>query len=146
MQAHLRNVGGAVLGYIAMALVVMAMFTGLWLVIGAEGSFEPGTWEVSGVWSLASIVVGLLAGVLGGFVCSKVAVDDRGLWMLIVLVIILGVYSALYPVTGGAGPRLDDVGMAEAMMGAQQPAWLTWLNPFLGGVGAWFGSRLAKGK
>ena len=66
--------------------------------------------------------------------------------MLIVLVIILGVYSALNPVAGGAGPRLDDVGMAEAMMGAQQPAWLTWLNPLLGVAGAWFGSRLAKGK
>ncbi len=141
---HVRNVGGAVLGYIAMALVVMALFTGLWLVIGAEGSFETGTWEVSWVWSLGSIVVGLFAGVLGGFVCSKVAVDDRGLWMLIVLVIILGVYSALNPLAGAAGPRPDDVGMAEAMTGAQQPAWLTWLNPLLGGVGAWFGSRLSK--
>ena len=56
---HVRNIGGAVLGYIAMALVVMVLFTGLWMVIGAEGSFEPGTWEVSGVWSLATIVVGL---------------------------------------------------------------------------------------
>ena len=143
---HVRNIGGAVLGYIAMALVVMVLFTGLWLVIGAEGSFEPGTWEVSGVWSLGSIVVGLLAGVLGGFVCSKVAVDDRGFWMLVVLVVILGVYSALNPLDGLAGPRPEDVGMTAAMTGAQQPAWLTWLNPVLGVAGAWFGSRLAKGK
>ena len=141
---HVRNVGGAVLGYVVMALVVMVLFTGLWLALGAEGSFETGTWEVSWVWSLGSIVVGLLAGVLGGFVCSKVAVDDRGFWMLVVLVVILGVYSALNPVAGSAGPRPEDVGMAEAMTGAQQPAWLGWLNPLLGVVGAWFGSRLAK--
>ena len=141
---HVRNVGGAVLGYVVMALVVMVLFTGLWLALGAEGSFETGTWEVSWVWSLGSIVVGLLAGVLGGFVCSKVAVDDRGFWMLVVLVVILGVYSALNPVAGSAGPRPEDVGVAEAMTGAQQPAWLGWLNPLLGVVGAWFGSRLAK--
>ena len=40
-----------------------------------------------------------------------------------------------------AGPRPDDVSMMEATAGARQPAWFNWLNPLIGAVGVWFGSR-----
>ena len=40
-----------------------------------------------------------------------------------------------------AGPRPEDVSMMEATAGARQPAWVSWLNPVIGVVGVWFGSR-----
>lgn len=147
MSEHLRNIGGAVLGYVVMFAGVVVLMSVFWMAVGADGAFQPGSWEVSGTWSLGSIVVGLVAGILGGLVCAKVASDSRGVWMLIVLVVILGVATALTdaPAAGTApAVRPSDVGMTEAMMSASQPVWLAWLNPVLGAVGAFLGARLVK--
>ncbi len=45
---HVRNVGGAVLGWVVMAGAVFLLFAGLWMVLGVDGAFEPGSWDVSG--------------------------------------------------------------------------------------------------
>lgn len=147
MNEHLRNIGGAVLGYVVMFAGVVVLMSVFWMAVGADGAFQPGSWEVSGTWSLGSIVVGLVAGIVGGLVCGKVASDSRGVWMLIVLVVILGVATAMTDAPAAAaagGVRPADVAMTEAMMSAQQPAWLAWLNPVLGAVGAFLGARLVK--
>ena len=141
---HLRNIGGAVLGWVVMFAGVVLLMSGLWMVLGAERAFQPESWDISGAWILGSIVVGLLAAIPGGFVCGKVAADKRGVWMLVVLVVILGVASALPEMPAAAGMRPENIGMTEAMMSAVQPKWLAWLNPVLGTVGALLGARMAR--
>ena len=144
MNIHVRNVGGAVAGWVVMALCVFALMAVLWMALGVDGSFRPGSWEVTAAWSLGSVVIGLLAAVAGGIVCGKVAGDNRGALMLIVLVVVLGVANALFqpPATGAVRP--EDVAMIEAAGSAQQPRWLAWLNPVLGLVGILLGTRLAR--
>ncbi len=78
---------------------------------------------------------------IGGQVCFRVAHDAGGATLLIGLVIVLGVVNALIPPEMAAGPRPDDVSMMEATASARQPAWFNWLNPLVGAVGVWFGSR-----
>ena len=144
MKAHMRNIGGAVLGWVVMALGVLVLMSVLWMVLGADGAFRPESWEVSGGWSFGSIIVGLLAAVVGGLVCAKVSADGRGVWMLVALVVVLGVAAALPEAAVTEGMRPGEVSMMEAMMSAQQPKWLAWLNPVLGAIGALFGARLVK--
>ncbi len=144
MKAHMRNIAGAVLGWVVMFAGVVILFSVLWMVLRAEGSFRPESWEISGMWALGSIVVGLLAALPGGFVCSKVAADSRGVWMLVALVVILGVADALTGAQVVEGTRPEGVSMTEAMMSGQQPQWIAWLNPVLGTVGALIGARLAR--
>ena len=142
---HVRNVGGAVLGWVVMTGAVILLFTGLWMVMGPVGAFRPQSWEVSGMWLLGSIVASLLAAVFGGLVCTWVAADDRGLLMLMVLVVVLGVVLALGDApaaTGGIRPT--EVDMADAMNFAREPRWLAWLNPVLGAAGVFAGSRLVR--
>lgn len=143
---HLRNVGGAVLGWVVMAGAVFLLFSGLWMVLGPDGAFQPQSWEVSGMWLLGSILVSLLAAVIGGLVCTWVAADDRGLLMLMALVLVLGVAVALFEAPAPEGIRPPGVSMPEAMNSAQQPKWLAWLNPVLGVVGAFAGSRLVRNR
>ena len=144
MNVHMRNVGGAVLGWVVMAACVFALMAGLWMLLGEDGSFRPGSWEVTRAWTLGSVVIGLLAAVVGGFVCGKVAGDDRGVLMLVVLVVVLGVANALFqaPVAGAVRP--DGVAMLDAAGLAREPRWVSWLNPVLGLVGALLGARLAR--
>ncbi len=137
----LRNILAAIVGYIAMAAVLFALFSLLWLTLGPSRAFQPGSWEVSGGWALGSVALGLVGAYIGGRVCARLAHDARAAAILMAVVIVLGVVSALMPVDMPAGPRPDDVSMMEATAGARHPAWFSWLNPLIGAVGVWFGSR-----
>ena len=81
-----------------------------------------------------------------GWSATWVAADDRGLLMLMVLVVVLGITNALGDVPSAEGVRPLDVSMMEAMRSGQQPKWLAWLNPVLGVVGAFAGSRLVRNR
>ena len=137
----LRNILAAIVGYIAIVAVLFALSSLLWLTLGASRAFQPGTWEVAGGWVLGSIVIGFAAAYVGGRVCARMAHDARGALILIGILLVLSVVSILMPVEVATGPRPDDVGMLEATMNANQPTWLTWLNPVIGVLGVWLGSR-----
>ena len=142
----LKNILAAIVGYLAMAAVLFALFSLLWLTVGPSRAFEPGSWEVPGGWVLAQLVLGLVGAYIGGQVCAWVAHDARGATMLIGLVVVLGVVNALISPEVAAGPRPDDVSMMEATAGARQPVWYLWLNPLVGVVGVWFGSRKLRAR
>lgn len=139
-----RNFGAALLGWLASVVVVIATMSAAWFVMGADGTFLPGSWEVSPSWVFTTIVFGVAAGVCGGYLCAKVAADGRGILVLVGVIVVLGIVSALpEPATIVAG-RPDEVGLAEAMRSAQQPRWLAWLNPVIGVTGVLFGARLFR--
>lgn len=147
MSEHLRNFGGAVLGWVVMFGCVVILMAGFWMMLGADGAFQAGSWEVSGAWNFGTIVINLIAAVVGGLVCAKVAADKRGVWMLVALVVVLGVASALPDASmadAATSVRPSDVPMTEAMMSAREPRWMAWLYPVLGAVGALLGARLVK--
>jgi len=137
----LRNILAAIVGYIAIVAVLFALSSLLWLALGPSRSFQPSTWEVAAGWILGSIGIGFVGAYIGGRVCARMAHDAKGAMILIGILVVLGVVSILIPVEAATGPRPDDVGMMEATMSARQPTWLTWLNPVIGVVGIWLGSR-----
>ncbi len=147
MESLARNIGAAVLGWVTMAVGVFILMSLMWLGVGAEGAFRPGSWDVSTSWSLGSIAVGLLAALVGGLVCAKTSTSPWAVRLLVVIVVALGVMVAVGEMSApvaDAGPRPDGVGMIEAIATAQQPRWLTWLNPVLGAVGAILGTRMIR--
>ncbi len=132
---------GALAGYVVMAFVLFVLFTLAYLILGADGSFAEGSWDVSGAWIVVSIVGGLAAAFAGGFVCHRVARRMQGVWVLVALIVILGIAVAQVPGEATAVmERMTDPGLTEAMNNAQQPAWMHYLNPILGVVGVLFGS------
>ena len=142
--AHLRNVGGAVLGWVVMAVCVTAPMIGLFALLGPDRVFRPGGLEPTPAWLAASIAIGLAAGVAGGAICAKVASDRRGVLMLIALVVVLGVADALSQGTPPEVTAPELVGLLEALGSARPPAWISWLNPLLGAVGALVGAGIAS--
>lgn len=153
MQSLARNIGAAVLGWVTMAVAVFGLNFVMWSVLGADGAFRPESWDISWGWSLASIGVGFVAALAGGLVCAKIADGPWGVRLLVAIVVVLGVLVAMgnLEMTGlegiadaDPGPRPDDVGMIEAMSTAQQPVWVTWLNPVIGALGAILGGRMNR--
>ena len=137
----LKNILAAVLGYVVMFAVAFVLFSLMWAVLGADGSFEPSSWDVSGAWIGVSLVFGATVSAVGGFTCSKLAANRQGVAILIALVLVLGIVAAM-PDAATVGARLDDVSMFDAMSSARQPAWLRWISPVIGVVAVVFGAKL----
>lgn len=145
-----RNILGVVLGYVTMFAFVFISFTVLYLILGADGSFESGTYEVSIVWIIISFIFGLAAAVLGGYLCVLISKNNKAVLVLAALVLIFGIAMAI-PALGESADyvyemRKNDVSNMEAMQNAKQPAYMLILNPIIGALGVFAGSKLKKGK
>ena len=144
----IRNILGVVLGYVAMFAFVFITFTGLYFLLGADGAFQPDTYEVSLVWIVISLILGLAAAVLGGYLCVLISKNQKATMVLAGLVLVLGIAMAI-PVLGDSSNevqemRNDNTPNMEAMQKAKQPPLVALLNPIIGALGVFAGSRLKK--
>ena len=127
-----------VAAYLVIGVFVMVTFTIAYKLVGPNGAFRPGTYEVTLTWNLLSLVLGLIAAVLGGWVC--VLIDDRA-WAgrsLMILIVVLGMIdvAATFKKSQGTSPqRGDDVDNHTAMRHARKPVWVAVTNIIVGVVG-----------
>lgn len=144
MKSTLKNVTAAVVGYIVMFAAAFVLFSLMWTVLGADGAFAPGSWDVRMRWIIGSLGLGVIVAISGGFTCEKLSADRRGVVILVALVIVMAVLSAMPDAPlAPTGARPDGVSMFDAMSTAQQPGWLLVVNPIIGIVGVLFGAKLA---
>lgn len=143
-----KTIGAVLLGYVTMFALVFVTFGAAYLVLGAAGSFQPGTYQVSGVWIALSIVLGLVAAVAGGRVCVAVARDYGTVKVLAGVVLVVGLTLALLQLGASVGPsvRPPDTGTMEAMQNARQPTWLLFVNPVIGALGVLYGGSLRRSR
>jgi len=143
----IKNILAVIVGYIAMAAFVFLTFSAVYMITGSEGAFVSGSYEVSTMWILASIVLGFVGAVVGGLTSSAMSKSARAPMVLAGLVLVLGLVMAI-PTVSAEQPesmvRQGDVAMMDAMNSAQQPSWLAFLNPFIGAFGVVVGSRCRK--
>ena len=144
----LRIIAAVIVGYLVIAILIFALFTVAYLVLGADRAFEPATYDVSTTWIVVSIVLGFVAAFIGGVVCSIMAKGTRAPLILAGVVVVLGILVAI-PVltstdTAAEVIRDGSVGNLEAMQNAKTPAWVALLNPLLGAVGVLAGARFRK--
>lgn len=142
-----RAIIGVVVGYLAMSLFVFASFTALYLGIGTERSFRPGTYDASTLWLVASFVLAVIAAVLGGFICGKIARGVKPGYILAGIALVLGIVSAAFALgRPDPGPRTGEVSNTDAMMKAKQPVWVAFANPVVAVAGIVAGVKLASKK
>lgn len=145
----LRAIGSVVLGYLVMFVAVFATLSITYLILGTEHTFKPGSYDVSALWMVLSIVLSFAAAVLGGFVCAAVAKRPTPPKVLAAVVLVLGLALAIPVLTESDSEsmqRPESVGNIEAMQHAKQPNWMALLNPFIGVAGVLVGARRKKGK
>lgn len=146
MNPILRAILSMVAGYAVMAALVIAIFTGAYLTLGADWSFRPWSWDPSAGWIALSIVVGLAAAFAGGLVTQRIDGSGKGVLILMGVIVVLGLMEAI--MTGApdaANPRaIPEPSNMEAMQNAVQPLWMLYLNPVLGCIGVFLGSRMLR--
>mgnify|MGYP001210758947 FL=1 len=143
-----RNILGVVVGYISMFIFVFISFTALYFILGAEGAFEPETYQVSIVWIIISFVLSIIAALLGGYVCKLISKKIKAVYTLAGVVFVLGIVFAIPALSNSNDEvheiRNTDVPNMEAMQKAKQPPFVALLNPLIGAIGVIAGGRLKK--
>jgi hypothetical protein len=141
-----RKIIGVIAGYVTMFVFVFLSFTILFLIIGPDGAFQSGSYQVSTTWLILSFVLGLIAAILGGLVCVLIAKERKIALWLAGIVLVLGFLLAI-PALGEAEShtvREGNVDNMDAMQNAKQPPITLILNPIIGAIGVLAGSRLKK--
>jgi hypothetical protein len=129
-----------------MIAFIFVTFSIAYLGMGTENAFKPEVYDASGLWIAVSFVLGFVAAILGGFVCSRIAPQTRAPIGLAVVVLVVGLLMNIpvFMAEPTSASRGSDVGVMEAMQNARQAAWVALLNPFLGAVGTLIGGRSRK--
>lgn len=142
----LRGIAGVIVGYIAMFAVVFVCLTAAYLLMGTENVFLPGSFVAGMPWMIIMVVVSIIAAVVGGLVCAKVAGGPTAPKVLAVLVFVLGLAMAVGTMgdNKAAVPRAGNVSNFEAMQNAKEPQWFKFANPLIGAIGVLAGAGLAK--
>jgi cytochrome bd-type quinol oxidase subunit 2 len=144
-----RKVLGVIGGYVVMAAFIFITFSITYLLLGTEGSFQSDSYKVSGIWILASMVLGFIGAVLGGLASIAIGKSRSASMILAGIVLILGVAMAIPTLSQPDEETLvrsGDVAMIDAMQKAHQPPWLALLNPIIGAIGVMIGSCAGKKK
>ena len=143
-----RKISGVIVGYITIFLIVFISYTILFLILGPDGAFQSGSYQVTTTWIILSFMLGLIAAILGGLVCVLIAKDRKTALWLAGFVLVLGFVLAIpaLSVTDEALNKVRDgnVDNMEAMQNAKQPPITIVLNPIIGAIGVIAGSRLKK--
>ena len=143
MRKFWMNLLAVVVSYFAIALTIVITYNLAYLILGAEGSYQTDSWNVSTTWVILSIIVGLGSAWLGGKICTRIAGNHVAAKYLIALIIVLGIVTAM-TTNQGEMETVREVtpSMMEAATKSIQPMWLVWLNPLLGALGVGIGSGL----
>lgn len=138
---------GVVAGYALIAFIVMTLFTLAFKLLGPDGAFRPGSWDVSGTWIGIWFVVSLTAALFGGLSAGVIGQGDTAPRILAGVIFLLGLATAIPEMTRPAGevkPRPAVVSNEDAMRNAEQPPWMALSNPLLGVIGVLAGAALRR--
>jgi len=147
----IRAILGAILGYVAIVVVVIAGLAATWAVLGGAGSFSGEGPYPSMAWSASAVLAGFIAAFLGGRVALKIGRTDLAVKILIGLMLVLGLYGAVTAESAyqkrtaeAVDKPVGELTFMEAGAVAKNPAWYNWVIPFVGAAGAMLGGRERK--
>lgn len=138
-----KQILGIIFGYLAFFCGTYALMTGLWFALGTERVFQPNTFQITMLWIVVILLVAVIAGAVGGLVCSAISKSAGAVKILAVVVFVLAVLMCLRVMMADQAPksRPADLQMTAAMQQAQAPIWVHLVSSALGGLGVLAGRR-----
>lgn len=144
----LKSILAIIASYVVMFIFLFTAFTGCYLVLGTEGTFQTDSYEVSTVWIGLTIVVCLLAGLIGGLLCAVISKSKKTCQVFAFIVFFLGLLAcipAMRRSPDSPNVRAGEVSNLDAMKLAVQPFWLHLLTPVVSAAGVLLGASM-KGR
>jgi len=143
-----KSVIGVIVGYLVMFVLQFAAFMTIYTVMGANWSFKPASYHASTRWTLMQFTVIFVTAAVAGLICALIAKSRKGPLVLAIVIIVIGfTLGALHLATQPADTgevRGSNVPNLVAMTKARHPAWVIFLGPVIGAVGALAGGKLKR--
>jgi uncharacterized membrane protein YeaQ/YmgE (transglycosylase-associated protein family) len=143
----IRNILGAIAGYIVFAFALFLLFSGLYLVMGPDKAFMPAKYDPTMLWTISSFILGFVAAAIGGYAAALIG-KSGAIKIMAALVVLIGAIVVVMLIRENKPEevRTGDVPNMEAMMKAREPVWVGVVNPILGVIGVFVGGSLRKNK
>ena len=143
----LNNILAVVFGYLATIVVVFVGLAIAYAIMGADGAYQPGTFEVTMPWIIAMFVVNIAAAITGGIVCAKASNHSkRTVQSFMFFIVIMGLgyaFSILNaPEDATLSVREPNIKMGDAIKNSKKPAWILFTDPAVGALGIMLGAML----
>jgi hypothetical protein len=140
----LKAILAVVAGYLTMAVAVAVFSLGLFLLLGPDRAFQPGTYDVSAAWVIACFGASFVSAIVGGLICSRIS-GSSAVKALAALVVVLGIVLAFPVLDPATDPRplVRPPGTLSfvALTNSRQPPWAAMTFPVVGAVGVLIGGR-----
>jgi hypothetical protein len=143
-----RSIIGVIVAYVAMFILNILAFVGLYVVVGPDHAFKPHRYLASNRWIAITFALLLVTGVLAGLICAAIARGGRAPLALAVVIIVVGLLLAIPSVMKARANsemiRMGHDSWKEAMNKAYWPVWAPFMLPFPSAIGVVIGGRLKK--
>ena len=144
----MRSALAVIVGYILMFVLQVAAFMTVYTSMGADWSFEPGSYQASTRWTVMQFVVIFVTAAIAGLACAFIARGGKAPLALAAVVLVLGFALGVLGTTmRPADPhevRVGNVANMEAMGKARHPMWVVFLGPLVAAVGVVVGAKLKR--
>ena len=141
----IRIILGVIAGYVAFSVTLFLLFSGLYMVLGSSGSFLDGSFDLSGIWIMASVAVFFIGGIVAALVCGAISQNAKSALIMGITLVVAGLLMAVMQIAQDPGVTVrgtSEVPLMDAMNGARGPAWSYFISPVMGFLGAIIGGKL----
>ncbi len=137
----LRSILSVIVSYIAMFIFIVVTFMGLWFGMGVDGLLQPGSYKGNMLLCIAVPCITIIAGILGGRLCFKIARGRKPVMVLAGIVFVLGAITAYFTLQKPelTGTRPAGMKVQELMEKGREPTWVAVSNPIIGALGVLVG-------
>lgn len=140
-----RLIAGVIVGYVVMAVLIIAAF-GL-AILSPDFAFEKERFEVTPAWLAISLATSIVAAIVGGFVAVWIGKRRAASYALAVLAFVLGMGSAVDNLKKPRPAETESpIGMTFEQRASKtaQPNWYAFTLPLIGVAGIILGGRICK--
>ena len=144
----LKSILAIIASCVVIFIFLFAAFTGCYLALGVDGTFQTDSYEVTTVWIALTVVVWLLGGIIGGFLCAVISESKKTCQIFAFIVFFLGLLACIPAIRrnpDAPNTRAGEVSNREAMDLAVYPMWVHILTPVVSAAGVLLGARM-KGR
>lgn len=140
----LRSTLAVIASYIAMAILVVAAFMGLWFGLGPNGLLQPNSFKGNMIITIAAPAIAIIGGLFGGWMCARIGRGRKPVIELAVVVLVLGLIMAYFTLQKPfpADPRDPNMTVQEIMKKGREPTWVAIFNPIAGALSVLIGGLI----